>query len=153
MPKLTKAHANKAEKAAGDWSDAPELLDPGWYLGRLLEVEQREGRQADYWSWKYEEVHSHKWLWDNTSLSEKAIGRLGKVFEAYGVPSDTDTDELIGTLVNLEVGTYTIASGQRQGQLANNIRSVQPGDTHPDYTKWFTSTQSTGRKTWDEEPF
>src|SRR5688500_12286575 len=97
MPKLTKTHAKKAEGAAGDWNDSGdrEPLEPGWYLGRLLDVTQKDGKTAPYWAWKYETVEGERWLWDNTSLSEKAIGRLGKVFEAFGVPADTDTDEIV----------------------------------------------------------
>lgn len=164
MPKLTKTHAGKAAQAAGDWNDSGfEPLQPGWYLCRLLDVEQREGKQAPYWSWKYEEVSSKHWVWDNTSLSERAIGRLGKVFEAYGVPSDTDTDDLIGQLVNLELGVYTIPSGNRAGQLSNNIRSVAPGDTHPDIDDYaetkpavsdFKPNSARGRKADPaDEPF
>lgn len=138
MPKLTKQHASKASEAAGDWRDVGGLLEPGWYLCRLLSVTQETGKQSGqpYWSWKYEEGGSGAWLWDNTSLSEKAIGRLGKVFEAYEVPADTDTDDLIGSLVNVEVGVYTIPQGARSGQLANNIRSLAPGHTHPDFESY-----------------
>lgn len=162
MPKLTKQHAGKAEQGAGEWKDTFGTLEPGWYLCRLIEVTQRDGKVAPYWSWKYEECHSGNWLWDNTSLSEKSIGRLGKVFEAFGAPADTDTDDLIGHLVNLELGTYTIPTGQRAGQLANNIRTLQPGSTHPDYAQFSTDRPADpadfGRRGsypiyGDEEPF
>lgn len=136
MPKLTREFARHTEQAAGDWNDeAPyhQALEPGWYLCRLLEVEQKDGRVAPYWGWKYETVEGQRFLWDNTSLSEKAIGRLGKVFEAFGVPADTDTDELVGKLVNIAVGVETIAFGKRQGQIGNTVLGLMPGDTHPDF--------------------
>jgi hypothetical protein len=135
MPKLTKQYAQQADEAAGEWKDSSAPLEPGWYLCRLLSVEAKEGKAAAYWSWKYEVVDGGRWVWDNTSLSEKAIGRLGKVFEAFEVPADTDTDELIGRLVNIELDLYTIPAGQRQGQMTNGVKSLAPGDTHPDFAQ------------------
>lgn len=154
MPKLTKDYANKASSAADDWNDGDNdrsPLDPGWYLCRLLDVEQKDGKAAPYWSWKYETVEGERWLWDNTSLSEKAIGRLGKVFEAYGVPADTDTDTLYGRLVNIQVGVEAQATGRNAGTMRNVVLAVMPGDSHPDFQ--HTKTGYNGPVYGDEEPF
>jgi hypothetical protein len=133
MPKLTKQHATKAKNAAAEWGDGFEPLTPGRYLGKLVSVEQRDGKAAPYWEWKFEEPNSKQHLWENTSLSEKAIGRLGKVFEAFGVSADTDTDELIGQFVCMVVGTRTIPTGERAGQLQNTINGFLPASEHPDF--------------------
>ena len=151
MPKLTKAHASKATQEAETWDDSGfEPLDPGYYLCRLLGVEQKEGKTSGqpYWSWKYESLQGERWLWDNTSLSEKAIGRLGKVFEAFGVPADTDTDEMTGMLVNIQVGVEAQATGKRAGQMQNVVLAVLPGDTHPEY-----HSQPKQSHYGDDEPF
>lgn len=133
MPKLTKTMAQKAKRAAADWGDGFEPLKPGRYLGKLVSVEQKDGQVAPYWEWKWQEPTSKNHLWENTSLSENAIGRLGKVFEAYGVPDDTDTDELIGKWVGLLVGVRTRPTGERAGELQNTVNGFFPAVEHPDY--------------------
>jgi len=168
MPKLTKQAAQQAAQAAEEWEDRDpnEPLEPGWYLCRLLSVEVQEGTKAPYWGWKFEDVVGEQWLWENTSLSEKAIGRLGKVFEAFEVPPDTDTDELIGELVNIEVGIETAAKGKRAGQLVNVVKGLAPASTHPDFADYVQAQgqakpdpdefKGRGRKPkppTDEEPF
>lgn len=132
MPKLTKTVAQNAAAASETWNDR-KLLDNGVYLAKLLSVESKDGAAGPYWSWKYEEANSTNHLYDNTSLSEKAIGRLGKVFEAFGVSADTDTDLLLGRAVALKVSTRTIQSGDKKGEQGNQIDSVMPPTEHPDY--------------------
>lgn len=132
MPKLTKNVAANAAAAADDWDDR-KLLENGIYLAKLVSVESKDGAAGTYWSWKYEAIDSTNFLWDNTSLSEKAIGRMGKVFAAFGVSADTDTDLLLGRTVCLKVSKRTIQSGEKKGQESNQIDSVLPPTEHPDY--------------------
>lgn len=133
MPKLTKAKADQARTAAKDWGDGFEPLKPGRYLCRLHEVTTAEGPKGPYWKWTFEEVNTKTRLYENTSLSADALGRLGKVFEAFGKPEDTDTDEMIGELVCLVVGTRTQAVGERAGQLQNTVNGFKPAAEHPDF--------------------
>ena len=44
--------------------------------------------------------------------------------KGFGVTSDTDTDELIGEEIWLQVGVETIQSGQRKGDLTNTIQEM-----------------------------
>jgi hypothetical protein len=96
----------------------------------------KAGPAGPYWVWEYETVEvegqpANRRFWDNTSLSEKAIGRLGKVFEAFGVDTDTDTEDLIGNIVTLDVGQETINKGDRMGEKRNVVRNVLSVDAHP----------------------
>lgn len=132
MPKLTKTVAANAAAAAETWNDR-KLLEPGIYLAKLTKVEPKEGAAGAYWAWQYEEVDSGNFLFDNTSLSEKAIGRLGKVFEAFGVSSDTDTDLILGRVVAVKVVQRTQQAGERKGELRNEIDSILAPTEHPNY--------------------
>lgn len=152
MPKLNKTTADKAAKAEADWGEGFQLLDPGDYLAKLSEVESRDGQAAAYWAWKYSVVGHSATLFDNTSLSDKAIGRLGRVFKAFGVSADTDTDMLIGRTVCLRVGKRTIQSGDRKGEMANTVQDVLPASEHPDYTPYGPSPDDYGAY-GDTEPF
>lgn len=136
MAKLNKALANKAAEAAGDWNDRG-VLDPGLYLCKLVKVDTtRTGNAGPYWVWEYETVEvegqpSGRKFWDNTSLSEKAIGRLGKVFEAFSQTTDADTDDLVGDFITLDVTVGVIQAGDRKGEKTNRVQSVLPAERHP----------------------
>src|SRR5690606_16853317 len=102
MPKLNKQTAAAVTEAAENSDFEP--MPAGRYIFKLVDVESKDGQRAPYWSWQYEcneEPYVGRKVWDNTSLSEKAAWRLGKVFAAFEVPADTDTDELIGREVAL----------------------------------------------------
>ena len=126
MPKLNKANASKAEDAAGDWGSRA-IIDPGVYLARLDEVEVKDGNKGPYWRWEFTVTDPSApriKLWHNTSLSENAIGNLGKTFEGFGVSTDTDTDDMLGMEVWVQVGIRTIQSGAREGERANELQEV-----------------------------
>ena len=143
MPKLAKSLASKAETEKASWGDRSPL-DPGFYLCRLRKVDVRDGKAAAQWVWEFEEVHSERRVWDSTSLSEKAIGRLGKVFEAFGVPTDTDTDLVCGKLIALRIGQRTIQDGEKKGQVTNTVESFHPASEHPDFDKVSEAGGSVG---------
>lgn len=132
MPKLAKAMSAKAEAGKADWGDRAPLA-AGFYLMRLRDVQVRDGKAAAQWVWEFEDVDTEKRVWDSTSLSEKAIGRLGKVFEGFGVPTNTDTDELIGQLVACRIGQRTIQDGEKKGAVTNTVESYHPAEEHPDH--------------------
>jgi len=138
MARLSKEKANQAEQMA---DEAPDfgVCPPGVYLCRLRDVNtERSGPAGPYWTWEYETVGvedepNGKRFWDNTSLSEKAIGRLGKVFQAFGATTDADTDDLIGKPVSVEVKIGTVKGGERAGEQRNEVVSVHPAETHAWY--------------------
>ena len=130
MPKLNDAMAGEADKAANEEGPAP--IPAGLYIGKLVEVEVSEKDGASgypYWTWHYQvmdEGYVGKKLRHITSLSPKARFSVGGAFAAFGVPSNTDTDELIGQRVMLNVIQAPIQKGARQGQLSNSIDFTLP---------------------------
>lgn len=131
MPKLNKTVAKKvADAESVDFEAIPD----GIYAAKLLSVTVKEGKESGqpYWSWEFEiddeanDKHNGSHQWVNTSLSDKALWKMNEVFTAFGVSSDTDTDELCGEYVRLVVSQRTIQAGARAGQLGNNVDSVLP---------------------------
>lgn len=149
MAKLTKKLAKDAEEKK---DEMPEfgVCPPGIYLCRLRSVDtSRSGPAGPYWTWEYETVGvkeepSGKRFWNNTSLSEKAIGMVGKAFEALGFTADSDTDEAIGELVACEVKIGTVNAGQNIGQQRNEVVATHPAETHPWYEEWVEANPSGG---------
>lgn len=132
MPKLDK----KTAGAVNESSSSFEPLEAGVYYLRLRDVDgSREGPSGPYWSWEFDVIQSTTEsnpsgrLWNNTSLSEAAQFKMKETFDAFGVPTDTDTDELIGECVKAVVSVRTIQQGARKGELSNQIdRLVKPED-------------------------
>jgi len=129
MPKLGADVASQVDEAeVQDFSPLPV----GIYPCVLREVEVKEGKKAPYWNWEYEVIPGHEYagrrFWNVTSLSPKAAFKMKETFEAFGVPTTTDTDELVGSVVNLEVIMRTIQEGDRAGQQANQVAKVLPYD-------------------------
>lgn len=131
MPKLNKKTAKAIEETeSGGFS----LLENGRYIGKLREVTVKPGKEYDYWSWEFDNLRAIDdpdtiipgRQWANTSLSPKAAFKMKEAFEAFGVPADTDTDELIGEDVILVVGTRTIKEGDRAGEQANQVNNLLP---------------------------
>lgn len=131
MPKLSKVVAKKVDSAE-EWGQGRQLLEEGRYAARLRKVEVREGEsgRAGSWSWWLTKIHDEdgkgyggtQFL--NTSLSEKAFGRLKQVFNAFGYTSDSDTDEMLGEWVGIYVTQERQAQGKNAGKMRNEIQYV-----------------------------
>ena len=130
MPKLKSVLAKKVAKAEA--ASGSILLPEGRYAARLLEVVQKEGQKAPYWQWTFGDLHdedgnSHPGRqWNNTSLSENALGFLKASFEAFGYTEDSDTDEMIGEWVVLHLIQEPIAQGRNAGQVRNAVSHLAP---------------------------
>lgn len=130
MPKLPKKRAKEVEATE---SQSFDPLENGRYIGRLRDVTVKDGKEYPYWSWEFDNIRSLDGestypgrQWANTSLSPKADFKMKEAFEAFGVPADTDTDELIGDEVILVVGTRTIKEGDRKGEQTNTVNNLLP---------------------------
>lgn len=129
MPKLSPETGQKADTAAADSpSGNREPLPAGRYRVRLLDVEStKSGGGAPMWKWKFEVVDGAapdcqgRWLWENTVLQDNALWKLGQVFAAFGVASDTDTDDLIGNTIDVDVVQEVAKRGKMEGKLVNAI--------------------------------
>lgn len=129
MPKLNSALAAQVGRQEVQVEYSPLPADT--YTVRLMNVEPRESANGNpAWSWSYEVVegeYAGRRLWDYTSLVEKALWRVKAIFDAFGVPPGTDTDDLLGRQVRLVVSQRIIPAGRRQGELGNQIDRVLPG--------------------------
>lgn len=131
MPKLNPQLAGGVKEAAASSGFTP--LEPGTYRARLVEVEAKQAASSGnpMWVWKYEildDKYKGRFQWNNTVLTDKALWKVAESFSAFGVDTDTDTDELIGCTVKLEVSQRVIQQGARQGQTGDNVDRVLPDD-------------------------
>lgn len=129
MPKLNPTLASATDEVeVQDFSAFPA----GLYTAKLLEVEQKEGKTSKkpYWNWTFEVTEEGpakgRRLWVMTSLSENALFKLKEVFLAFGYTTDSDTDEMIGDEVKLQVSEIVIEQGKRKGQTGNQVEFVYP---------------------------
>lgn len=135
MPKLNSDVAKKVDQAESGFQPVPE----GVYILQLMDdVEVKEGAKGPYWRWTFEVPkehegaeleHSGRRFWTNTSLSEAAYFKLQETFRAFGVPTDTDTEELVGRRVKAVIVMRTIQQGARKGELSNEIEKLLPLDS------------------------
>lgn len=128
MPKL-----NPKQQKVVDAAESGGFLKPtGRYLGTLVKVEEKPGRVAPQWSWRFESLVLEDQgptggaLFVNTSLSDKAAWKMKEVFEALGYSSDSDTDEMIGEKAVLIVIQEKQTEGQNAGQMVNRVTKVEP---------------------------
>lgn len=130
MAKLNK-QAQKQTEAAESSSFDP--VPDGVYYLKLVDVDTtREGPAGPYWSWEFDIVesddHNGRKQWNNTSLSEKAAFKMKETFEAFGVPLDTDTDDMLGMVVKGQISQRVIQSGDRKGEIGNQIDRLRPAE-------------------------
>ena len=129
MPKLNQKQAKQAAEA-----DDYEAVPPGTYLAVLAAVSEKKGQAGPYWEWQFqlqetdegEELERKVKIWENTSLSEQAIFRVAQMFAAFEVDTDTDTEDLLGLYVMVNVGQEVAEQGARAGQLRNTFLSAFP---------------------------
>ena len=132
MPKLSKEKAAAVNEAEGQGDF--EALPEGRYIAELTGVDgDGKGPKGPYWTWQFDVVdvpgtagegHGGRKLWLTTSLGQDWA--VKRAFEAFGVPADTDTDELITQVAVLMVSQREIEKGQRKGQLGNNVDNILP---------------------------
>lgn len=138
MPKLSNQVA-EAVKTAGE-SSGFTAMDEGKFRVRLVEVTAKEAKSSGnpMWTWKVEVLgpieggdrYKGRNLWINTVLVDQAMWKLAETFAAFGVPTDTDTDELLGCTAVATVIQREITQGPRAGQMGNDVSRLDP-DTDP----------------------
>lgn len=146
MPQLP---GDKAAQVAEAESNGG-LIEDGLYEMYLKDVEEAQGGKGPYWKWTFafpedapQYKNWHQWL--NTSLTPESAWRLKEAFDAFGVPTDTDTDTLVGKRVLVSIGSQTAQAGARKGELVNFIRNLHPLDT-------ATVTADSGKVTTEASP-
>lgn len=156
MPKLNDETANKVENA----EDGFKPVEEGIYVLQLVEdVDVKEGQKGPYWKWTFVipegEEHAGRKFFTNTSLSDAAYFKLKELFGAFGVPTNTDTEDLVGQKVKAMIVIKTIQGGSRQGELGNEISKLLPLDTPDEDAKVLAAAGagvSTSKSAKDDEP-
>ncbi len=165
MPKLNATKAAEV-KAAGEAGSKFALLPEGKYRVKLIDVESATSRNGNpMWVWKFdtqdyldglvtdegfttvdgpdgeEQVNIRgKELWYRTTIQDKTLWDLDRVFAAFDSDPDTDTDELIGDEVIVFVDQAIITAGKSKGKIGNNI------------TEFFTLKDGLATGDTDDEP-
>lgn len=117
MPKLSKANASAAKKAAAENPFA--LLPDGYYKAKLVEVKGGKSSKGDHmWTWLFKV--EKKDLREYTVIKDTMMWKLGQIFEAFGVSADTDTEELVGKTITVEVGSEMF-DGKKGPREVNRI--------------------------------
>lgn len=136
-PKLGKADASAVNKTEAASGFTP--LPPGLYTVALREVQPKKGAAGPYWNWVFEIPegfeNAKRRFFYTTSLGETSRPFLKKVFDAFGVPADTDTDKLCGQWATVSVDISTIKDGEKAGKQTNHVIEVLPyvdEDDEPD---------------------
>lgn len=131
MPKLASDLARAAEQAA-EGGNEDDLVPEGIYIGKLFEVTVSDKPGAsgyNFWMWKFkleDEGYKGNEQVMITSLSPKADFAFGYAFAAFGVPADTDTDELCGQFVRLNISIVIQEKGPAAGTRRNRVESIMP---------------------------
>lgn len=126
MPKLNAERAKQVEKAEGGGGFA--LAEEGTYTLKLTDVEAGETRgdtPKPKWVFKWVIVDEGPAkgvkLWEHCALTDAAFWKLRQIFKAFGVTTDTDTDDLIGRTVKADVVQEIQQAGKGKGQLRNAV--------------------------------
>lgn len=132
MAKLNQQVAEQVENAEDGFKPIPE----GVYIVQLMaDVEVGEGKRGPYWKWAFEIPaqhegedlqHAGRRFWTNTSLSQESFWKLKEAFEAFGVPTSTDTEDLVGKRVKAHISVEVARGGQRQGEPVNTVKKLLP---------------------------
>lgn len=135
MPKLNPELASGVKVAAESSGFTP--MDEGDYYVRLVEVEAKAASTGNpMWVWKVEVLgpkaggdrYRGRNQWINTVLIDKALWKVAETFSAFGVPTDTDTDELIGCTALAKITQRKITQGAREGQIGNDVNRLSPDE-------------------------
>lgn len=122
--------ADKMAKAIdGQESRSFDPLPAGVYTGRMIDAEARQSSNGNpMWSVTFEvvdEEYAGRRLWVNLVFVDNALWKVKEFADAFGVTAaELDTDELIGECVKLAVSERIIPTGNRAGQVGNNVDRV-----------------------------
>lgn len=133
MPKLDNATARRVNKAEGGGS---AVLDEDRYRLKLekVAVSPKPDKNGDtYWNWTFSVVSGQttgdkfkgKSTRTNTWFTEERAWFPRMIFDAFEVKPNIDTDEILGREVYAIITQSEITSGQRKGQMGNDITTFE----------------------------
>jgi hypothetical protein len=137
MPKLNPTKAAEVKKA-GEEGSKFILLPIGAYRVKLMDVESKESAKGDpMWVWTFQTVEfldgeakndkgepinvvgKEQRYW--TVIKDNTLWDLDRVFAAFNCDPDTDTDELIGDEIVVQIDQSIITKGKAKGKMGNEI--------------------------------
>lgn len=154
MPKLDESVASTVDQA----ESGTQLIEEGLYEMVLIEVaatgkdgQPLVGKAGPYWSWTFAfpedaERYAKRRAWRITSLSPDSAWVMKQMFDAFGVPADTDTDELIGKRASVEIGHRTVTQGDNAGDVKETVKKVLPLDGVSAPSNGKAGGKATGKK-------
>lgn len=155
MPKLAAKDRKKVEKSEAVGGGF-EPIKPGKYIAELSEVEAKKSAAGNpMWVAEFtniksldgEDVPGRQWYNLNLPTSDTppedyekgeekwlqyqglCSGRIKAFFESFGYTPDSDTDEMIGDRVVLQIGIRTIQNGDRKGESTNTVNGIAALDS------------------------
>lgn len=118
MPKLSGANAKAAKQATGTNPFAP--LPPGIHRVKLTSVKAGTSQKTNkpMWTWEFKSVEpvEGKDLREYTVIQENTMWKIGDIFEAFGVPTSTGTDDLLGKTVLVQTDVEVQQEGKGKGR-------------------------------------
>jgi hypothetical protein len=128
MPKLNEATAAAADQQA---SEGRAPLPEGWYTCTLDSVEAREARSGGgmNWNWAFTVAlgeHKGRKIFVTTSLKQTALFKISEIMSAFGVATDTDTDDLVNQALRIQIKHRTIQQGERAGEIGIDAKKFSP---------------------------
>lgn len=141
MPKLTQADATRINEAKPAFTEAFELLKPGWYQAELKEVQVGTAKSSGNtkWDWVFWQLvdtdtgefkPGRQWWTTTFGDTEGEMGKFHATFLAFDAPTDIETDELIGDKVEIYIDVETQKEGKRAGQERNVVKAIRPVGTN-----------------------
>ena len=128
------------------------LIEPGRYFATLSNVEVKDGKYGPQWSAEFDTITDAKGTkspgrqWYNLNLpvdghmpaaylngedkwekfQDVNRSKMKQFFQAFGYTSDSDTDEMIGETIAMDIEVRTIQSGNRTGERVNSVKNIHP---------------------------
>ena len=123
MPKLDEEKAAHVDLQVA-WVPPPPLPD-GWYTGTLLEVLARSTRAGSrWWDWVFHAEGRELTFYTKLANEDWAWQKFKMAFNAFGVSTETNTDELVGRQVRLRVSQEP--DDRSFGELVNKVVRLLP---------------------------
>lgn len=129
MPQLSAPLAKQADNANDDNKGREFAVYPvGVYTGRLAKVEATQSStKKPMWNIEFDLVTDLEGakmpgrVWSSITLEESTSWKIGQFFDAFGVPTSTNTDMLINHRIRLEISPEVQKFGKNQGKERNTI--------------------------------
>lgn len=151
MPQLNSTKAAEVRRAGEENARFGGAMPEGKYRVKLTEVTAGQSKSSGnpMWTWQFEVVEfldkhtldvdgetkaerekaqdeysqalAEREIRYYTTISDKTLWDLDRVFAAFEAEPDTDTDDLIGDNIVVYIGQEIIGAGKRKGQMGNVI--------------------------------